>query len=230
MLTDGDFTIEAKVQLNAYHSEKNKMRMIASQNGKGDSLSWALGISGTQSKYPPGTLVLKLWNSKKSDFLISDLQLHLNKAYYIGVIADTNGEETKVKFFVKDYSSKNSPMNDFQIVTKRVMKNSGSHGSVVLFTDQKEKSLDAMIGELKLTRKALEPKDFMINSTPTSNASTVAHWHFASEEELLKDASQNGYHLQFLRQEIINREQAFKKAVADLCQVVFNSSEFLYVR
>ncbi|MCH2206174.1 MAG: DUF1549 and DUF1553 domain-containing protein, partial [Lentisphaerales bacterium] len=189
MLTDGDFTIEAKVQLNAYHNEKNKMRMIASQNANGDSLSWALGIAGTQSKYPPGTLVLKLWDIKKSDYLISDLQLHLNKSYYIGVIADTNGEETTVKFFVKDYSSNNSPINDFQTVTKKVMKNRESNGSVVLFSDQKEKSLDAMIGELKLTRKALDPKDFLINSSPTSHSSTIAHWHFASEKELLKDAS-----------------------------------------
>ena len=131
---------------------------------------------------------------------------------------------------MKDYSSNNSPINDFQTVTKKVMKNRESNGSVVLFSDQKEKSLDAMIGELKLTRKALDPKDFMINSLPTSHSSTVAHWHFASEKELLKDASKNGYHLQLLRHEIVSREQAFKKAVADLCQVVFNSSEFLYVR
>ena len=73
-----------------------------------------------------------------------------------------------------------------------------------------------MIGELKLTRKALDPKDFMINSSPTSNTLTVAHWHFASEEELLKDASKNGYHLQLLKHEIVSRDQAFKKAVADL--------------
>ncbi|MCM8533136.1 MAG: DUF1549 and DUF1553 domain-containing protein, partial [Lentisphaeraceae bacterium] len=231
LLTSGDFTIEAKVQVNSYHTKPNSLTVITSQRSNGAGLSWALGLTSTKSKHKPGTLVLKLWNGKSKDVIVSDLQLDLNKPYYIGVIADTSKANTKVKFFVKDYTSKKSPMNNYQAVTKTVLKSSKSaSGSILMFTDKDTASWDGMIGELKMTRKALETKDLMFDTVSPKSSSTLAHWHFATDDELLKDASKNGYHLELLKEEKVSASAAHKKAVADLCQVIFNSSEFLYVR
>ena len=99
-----------------------------------------------------------------------------------------------------------------------------------MFTDNSLASWDGMIGEMRLSRTALNVKDLMVDDDLGSNKNTIAHWHFATDEELLKDATKNGYHLKMLKQKAVTTSDANTKAVADFCQVILNSSEFLYIR
>jgi hypothetical protein len=232
MLTKGDFTVEAKIQMNSIHPDSS-LRIITSQNSSDQNkgLSWALCVTGKKSRYKPGLLVLRLGTGKKRDLIISDLQLKTGIPYYVGLIADTDKNKTTVKFFLKDYSQKKGSLNQFKKDTKTVLKaGSTGKGSIIMFTDRDAASWDGMIGEMRLSRKALTAKDLMFDSDRAMSKDTVAHWHFETDRELLKDASRNGYHLHLLKKETVSKSQAHSRAVTDFCQVIFNSSEFLYVR
>lgn len=231
MLTKGDFTIEAKIQMNSIQNS-SQIRVIASQAGKDKGgLSWALGVTGMKSRYSPGRILLRLIKDGKTEYVVSDLSLRVNTPYYIGLIADTSSSQTKVKFFLKDYSNKDSKLNDFQTSTKTLFDQpENDKGSIVMFTDNSLESWDGMIGEMRLSRSALSVKELMFDRDPGADKDTIAHWHFESDEELLKDATKNGYHLQLLKQQSVSSSDAHLKAVGDFCQVIFNSSEFLYVR
>ncbi|MCM8542022.1 MAG: DUF1549 and DUF1553 domain-containing protein, partial [Lentisphaeraceae bacterium] len=231
MLTKGDFTIEAKIQMNSIQ-DSAQIRVIASQTTEEkNGLSWALGVTGQKSRYSPGRVLLRLVKNGKTEYIVSDLSLKVNTPYYIGLIADTNSAETKVKFFLKDYSKKSSKLNNYQTSTKSVFNQpEKDKGSIVMFTDNSLASWDGMIGEMRLSRTALNVKDLMVDDDLGSNKNTIAHWHFATDEELLKDATKNGYHLKMLKQKAVTTSDANTKAVADFCQVILNSSEFLYIR
>ena len=231
MLTKGDFTIEAKIQMNSIQNS-SQIRVIASQTSKEKGgLSWALGVTGQKSRYSPGRVLLRLTRNGKKEYVVSDLSLKVNIPYYIGLIADTSSSQTKVKFFLKDYSKKGSKLNDYQTSTKTVFNESkNDKGSIVMFTDNSIASWDGMIGEMRLSRTALNVKDLMFDKDLGNAKDTIAHWHFETDEELLKDATKNGYHLQMLKQQSVSSSDAYTKAVTDFCQVIFNSSEFLYVR
>ena len=231
MLTKGDFTIEAKIQMNSIQNSA-QIRVIASQKSKEKGgLSWALGVTGQKSRYSPGRVLLRLQKNGKTEYIVSDLSLKVNTPYYIGMIADTSSSQTKVKFFLKDYSKKNSKLNNYQTSTKTVFNQpKDDKGSIVMFTDNSLASWDGMIGEMRLSRTALDVKDLMFDKNIGTQNNTIAHWHFATDEELLKDATRNGYHLQLLKQKSVSSTDAYLKAVTDFCQVIFNSSEFLYVR
>jgi len=231
MLTKGDFTIEAKIQMNSIQNS-SQIRVIASQKStEKNGLYWALGVTGQKSRYSPGRVLLRLQKNGKTEYIVSDLSLKINTPYYIGLIADTSSSQTKVKFFLKDYSKKNSKLNNHQTSTKTVFKQSkDDKGSIVMFTDNSLASWDGMIGEMRLSRTALDIKDLMVDKNIGNQKNTIAPWHFATDEELLKDATRNGYHLQLLKQKSVSSSDAHLKAVTDFCQVIFNSSEFLYVR
>lgn len=231
MLTKGDFTIEAKVQMNSIQ-DGAQIRVITSQTSKEkNGLSWALGVTGQKSRYSPGRVLLRLKRNGKVEYIVSDLSMKVNTPYYIGLIADTSSSKTKVKFFLKDYSKKGSKLSNYQTSTKTVFNESKKDkGSIVMFTDNSLASWDGMIGEMRLSRTALDIKDLMVDQNLASEKNTIAHWHFATDEELLKDATRNGYHLKMLKQKSVSSSDAHTKAVTDFCQVIFNSSEFLYMR
>ncbi|MCM8541863.1 MAG: DUF1549 and DUF1553 domain-containing protein [Lentisphaeraceae bacterium] len=231
MLTQGNFTIETKIQMNSIQNS-SQIRVIASQSTKGkDGLSWALGVTGQKSRYSPGRIFLRLRKNGKNEDIVSDLSLKVNTPYYLGVIASSSSSQTKVKFFLKDYSKKDSELNNYQTNIKTVLNQvTDDKGSIVMFTDNIQESWDGMIGEVRLSRTALDIKDLMVGKNLGDQKNTIAHWHFASDEELLKDATKNGYHLQLLRKKKLSESEAQLKAVSDFCQVIFNSSEFLYQR
>lgn len=231
LLTKGDFTVEAKIQMNSIQPS-SQIRVIASQNSKAkNGLSWALGVTGMKSRYSPGRILLRLTRNGKVEYIVSDLSIKVNTPYYIGVIADTSSKDTKVKFFLKDYSVKGKGIEKYQTSTKTVLnKTAGEKSSIVMFTDNSLASWDGMIGEMRLSRKALTIEDLMVDKNISEEDSIIAHWHFASDEELLKDATKNGYHLQLIKRTKVDSGDAHFKAVTDFCQVVLNSSEFLYVR
>ena len=231
LLTKGDFTVEARIQMNSIHPDSS-LRVITSQSSseKTQGLSWALCVTGKKSRYKPGLLVLRLGSGKDRELIISDLQMKVGVPYYVGLIADTDGKGTKVSFYLKEEHKKTGILSQFYGKAKSLLNERNSAtGNIVMFTDKETISWDGMIGEMRLSRKALSKKDLMIEGQQ-KNSSTVAHWHFESDEELLKDASKNGYHLHLLKKQNVSSKEAFKGAITDLCQVIFNSSEFLYVR
>ena len=85
-----------------------------------------------------------------------------------------------------------------------------------------------MIDDVRLSATALGVDQLLLNSEG-SGPLTLALWKFEPVPGLLEDSSSHSRRLSLLRQDLsaVSPEQA---ALADLCHVILNSNEFLYVK
>jgi len=85
---------------------------------------------------------------------------------------------------------------------------------------------DGLIDDVRLSGKALRPEELLVAHDGVSE-SAVGYWRF-EEPDALKDSSPNGHNI---RPEVSPSAQSDPgtAALVDLCHVLLNSNEFLYV-
>jgi hypothetical protein len=90
----------------------------------------------------------------------------------------------------------------------------------------KQQIWDGLIDDVRLSRRALK-QDELLLARETADENTVGFWRF-EEPDFFKDSSPNGHNI---RSEISPATTADPRTASliDLCHVLLNSSEFLYV-
>ncbi len=246
-LPDEAFTIEAFVYLRSVF-EDAQVRTVASHwNGDAKAPGWAFGVTGKKSSYKPQTLVLQLWGQDAKDKFVNDaifsgLHLELNRPYYAAASVNLkDAGEKGITFYLKDLANDEEPLGVYS-TTHKVVKFSSeppasAGGGTRVFTiggtiGKQERSWDGMIDDVRLSSAALPQKQLLINAAGTTK-STVAYWQFENAPGMLQDSASN--HLTLVR---FGSASAAKVAVnidvrraawIDLCQVLLNANEFLYV-
>jgi len=236
-----DFTIEAHVILQSLFADAT-VRTIASQwTGDTSEPGWSLGVTSEKSRYKPRNLILQLSGDRARDgspsvVIPSDIHLQLQRPYYVAASVRTTGsaDERTVTFYVKDLSD-----NDAPLVIKPVSHPfAGSHASSCTFAIggrdagrtqvESTHAWDGLIDDVRLSNRALAQAELLWEDGEPDDV-VVGHWTFEETPGFAADSSSHGRTLvRGLPQPEVKDLRRFESLV-DLCHVLLNTSEFLYV-
>ena len=237
------FTLEAFVYLRSVFDD-GQVRTIASHwspagTGVGGE-GWLFGVTGKKSAYKPQTLVLQLWGKDAGDKFISEpifsgLHLQLNRPYYVAIAVNLKDASDKgVTFYLKDLANDEEPLGIYSTTHKVVKMPAISPRPFTIggTLGKSERSWDGMIDDVRLSDIVLPQKKLLfLSDAMTKN--TVGFWQFETTPGMLQDSSPNRLTLQ--RFGSVNMPAAVavidarRAAWIDLCQVLLNANEFLYV-
>jgi len=237
-LPSEQFTLEAYVYLRSVF-EDGQVRTIASHwNGDAKGSGWAFGVTGKKSSYKPQTLVLQLWGNDKADkhlneAIFSGLNLQLNRPYYVAVCVNINDASDKgVTFYLKDLANDEEPLGIYATTHKVTKLTPAGRFTIGGSVGKAERSWDGMLDDIRLSNLALSQKQLLIHADGMTK-NTVAFWQFESTPGMLQDSSPSRLTLQRFSSATTPAAtvviDARRAAWIDLCQVLLNANEFLYV-
>lgn len=234
-----DFTIEAYVVVRSIY-ESGAVRVIASSwSGSQEQPGWSFGITGKGSRRKPQTLVLELLGKTAEgklvhDPIFSDHTIQLNRPYYVAAVVRFSEDVTApgtVTFYVKDIGNDDEPLQT-AVMPHRIQ---SGIDSTFPFTiggrmSLKDARFDGLIDDVRLSATALAAPQ-LLYTAEAAPTETVGFWRFEPNPDVFADVSGHGFHLSPLtRPAAEKRLSAERQAWIDLCQVLLNSNEFLYVR
>lgn len=236
-LVSNEFTIEACFQIRSIQ-ETGAVRTIAAQwDGNSTSVGWTFGITGKGSRRKPQTLVMQLFGksvdgSIMEAALFSDQHIELNTPYFVAVCikpASSEAGSGSVTFHLKNLANADELLNTVTVPHSIIQ---GVNNSLPLSLGFRsgagDTGFDGLIDDVRLSSTALSVEQLLLNSE-SAGPTTVAFWKFEPVPGLLEDSTGHARRLSLQRSESapISPEQA---ALADLCHVLLNSNEFLYVK
>ncbi|MFO0811399.1 MAG: DUF1553 domain-containing protein [Gemmataceae bacterium] len=238
-LPAADFTIEAFVVLRSTYDDAT-VRLIAS-HGSDKTGGWAFGVTSRKSANQPQTVVLQLWGTGADgqatyEPQFSGLHVGLNKPYFVAaaVTLAKDGKPGSVSFHVKDMANDDEPMQSATLATKLTALPAKGRGPLCLGSvdGPKSRSWDGLIDDVRLSRGALATEKLLLNSDGVTNA-TAGYWQFEAAGPM-KDATSHRLDLTLETAKPVKttpptKEEAAAAAWADLCHVLLNANEFLYV-
>ncbi len=238
-LPDQQFTLEAFVYLKSVF-EDGTVRTIASHwNGDTKANGWAFGVTGKKSAYKPQSLVLQLWGKDAADkaayeAIFSGFVMQLNRPYYVAVSVNvTDAGEKGVTFYLKDLADDEEPMQVYS-TTHKVVKMPTARGPFTIggTAGKQERTWDGMIDDVRLSDIALPQKQLLMTTNGLTK-NTIGYWQFETTPGMLHDSSPNRLTLQRFSSASMTKTlvpiDARRGAWIDLCQVLLNANEFLYV-
>ena len=231
----GDFTVESFIVLKSAY-EDGQVRTIAAQwDGDKAHPGWAFGITGQQSGYKPQTLVLLLrgaaaWSEKDPvEPVFSGLRIELGKPYFVAVSVKLDDPgEPGVTFYAKDLSNDDEPIqvaNVAHCVTAGIRSNAPLR--LGARADDAKNLFDGLLDDVRLSDAAL-PAEQLLLTTAASTGHTVGYWKFEKDPGVYADSSPRHADI---GPRIIEAPKTDPRAaaLADFCQVLLNSNEFIYV-
>ena len=237
-LPDGDFTIEAIIQLDSLYPDANVRTIVSHWNGDTSHRGWNFGVTSTKSGYKPRNLILQLVGGEPRqagtdkptyEVIASNLRPELNRPYYVAVSVDVDAvSEDGITFFMKDLSFQNSPLQT-ATVPHGVMGDFKSDLKLVIGDRDgtRRSRWDGLIDNVRVSRARLTPDQLLINNGDVSEIS--GFWEFNSQDSPGLDKSKAGNHLSVAADTSQSASGVDLQALADLCHVLLNSNEFLYV-
>jgi mono/diheme cytochrome c family protein len=234
-LPDADFTIEAVIQLDSLYPSANVRTIVSHWDGNTTSRGWNFGVTSEKSGYQPRNLILQLvghvpaHEKPQYEVIASNLRPELGKPYYVAVTVDVEDtSETGVRFYMKDLSKPASPLQAAFVTHKAVGGFRPKLGVVIGDRDGSRRARwNGLIDNVRLSRKALAVEDLAIHSGSKANLAGV--WEFNSTEKAGHDSSGSNNHIEVDGGSGTTKTGISSHALADLCHVLLNSNEFLYV-
>ena len=233
-----DFTIEAHVILQSLFADAT-VRVIASQwSGNNAEPGWSLGVTSEKSKYTPRNLIIQIAGDARRgespyEVVPSGLHLELQRPYYVAAsVRLSDPLDRSVTFFVKDLSDNDAPLVEKRVAVKFAGAHASPRGLVIGGRDpgragaSAASSWDGLIDDVRLSARSLERSELLWEAGDPG-AAVVGHWLFEESPGFTSDSSGRGRELVPIGQAAAVSPRL--EALADLCHVLFNSSEFLYV-
>lgn len=229
-----DFTIEVFFQLRSIYDSGSVRTMVSKVSTKGPATGWTFGVTGKGSRRKPQTLVLQAFGldasgARREAPIFSDQHIEINKPYYAAVSfkMGAEGKQGTATFFLKDLSNDDEPLLVVSLPHNLV---GGMENNVPLHLGCRspgEGQFDGLIDDVRLSRKAL-PRNELLYASETVAPMTIGYWQFEPAPGIFRDTSPNQMNIRSMkpgRPEL----SAKNRAIIDLCHVLFNSNEFLYV-
>jgi hypothetical protein len=237
-LPDEDFTIEAVIHLSSLYPDANVRTIVSHWNGDTAHRGWNFGVTSTKSAYKPRNLILQLIGGRPRqsgtdkptyEVIASNLHPELNRPYYVAVsvdVDDPNG--SGITFFMKDLSDSDAALQTASVTHKVIGDFSSDLKLVIGDRDGNRRSRwDGLIDNVRVSRNRLKDDELWINDGAGRELS--GFWEFDSQEAPGRDKSSAGNHLSAVTDASQSISGVDLKALTDLCHVLLNSNEFLYV-
>jgi Protein of unknown function (DUF1553)/Protein of unknown function (DUF1549)/Planctomycete cytochrome C len=226
---EGDeFTVEAVVSLDSVDSGA-AVRTVASRwSGGKDSLEaygWSLGVTGEKSRFKPRNLIVQLVGEDENantgyEVVASNLRVELG--HRLHVAATVSCAEHTVTFFLRDLDQPGTPVQ--KVVVPHVIRAKLGFGasSVVVGGLNKRSPAHQWDGQIEALRIAAGGlPDTELSGDAGKWAAGLIQWKSGQGPGLFWAWSGDG--------KMPEAADAYRQALNDLCQVLLNSNEFLYL-
>jgi hypothetical protein len=229
---EGDeFTVEAVFRLDSIDAAAAVRTLVSRWSGAKDSIEaygWSLGVTGEKSRFKPRNLIVQLVGEDENsnigyEVVASNLRVEPGRRYYAAVAVSC--ADRVVHFALRDLEVPGAPLQTASV--HHTLRGKLGLGSSTLVVGGLGKRLpphqwDGRIEALRLSAGRHQPDAAAANPeswapSPASllvwnaKAGPGAVWNWAGEGKVSENADP--------------RRQAF----ADLCQVLLNANEFLYL-
>ncbi|MBT5380347.1 MAG: DUF1553 domain-containing protein [Opitutae bacterium] len=232
MLDSDSFTIEAVASLDVTHLDASVNTLVSRWNGSNSSAGWTFGVTSVKSRYQPRNFILQLIGKNSGGSTVyevvpSNLRIPTGRPGYLAASIRTheNGKSTAM-FYYKDLSRKGTEIQtastDFQIANN--LQNPASR-LLVGGRDQNGHLWDGQIARLIITPQALEPEQLII-SHPEIQLTRSLDWIF-NKDNGKHPAVDAAWHKTIAP--VPKPPSPKLLALTDLCHVLLNSNEFLYL-
>ena len=223
-----DFTVEAIVRVESIDAGAAVRTIVSRWNGEKTSVDahgWSLGVTGQKSAYKPLNLILQLVGDDETmnttyEVVASDLRLTLRTPYHI--VAKVSCTDHTVTFQVKDLSQTGAQPRTAVVRHAVVGKLGAGQSSPVIggLSRRGAHLFDGVIEGVRIVPGGLPHDVLALESGPWSGG-TMA-WDARRAADPGKFEISGG---------VADAETADprQRAMADLCHVLLNSNEFLYL-
>ncbi|MCO8120583.1 DUF1553 domain-containing protein [Stieleria sp. TO1_6] len=231
-----EFTIETIFQLGSVYESGAVRSIVSTAPAKQGAAGWTFGVTGKGSRRKPQTLVLHVYgNNGKSKTaeaaVFSDQHVDLGKPYYAAATfrLSADGKPGSVTFYLQDLSDDEQPMSIATMEHDLIGGLGGDAGIAIGGRINGNNGVfDGLIDDVRFSSGILDDEALLLRDESSTKV-TIGHWKFDPAAGLLKDQSEQQIDLQLGRGDEIT-ETPQRRALADLCHVLLNSSEFLYVQ
>lgn len=237
-----DFTLEAVIQLNSLYPDATVRTIVSQWNGDTNHRGWNFGVTSTKSGYQPRNLILQLVGGEPRtagtdkptyEVIASNLRPELNRPYYVAVSVDVDSPvESGITFYMKDLSNPDAPLQTATVGHKVL---GDFHNDLRLVIGDRDGSRrsrwDGLIDNVRVSRTRLKQEQLLISSAESSDAAEAisGFWEFESADHPGRDKSKAGNHLSIAESSSSSASGIDIQTLTDLCHVLLNSNEFLYV-
>jgi hypothetical protein len=234
-LPKDDFTVEAFIYPRSV-ADTAAVRTIAGKwAGSTKEPGWGFAVTGKGSRRKPQTLVMQMIGKKGDgsigeDAVFSDQHIALNKPYYVAAAVKlaTATEPGLITFYVKDLSNDDEPLLTAK-VKHAITGGLANNQPLVLGNRGKGTAgFDGLLDDVRLSDTALGVDQLLFTHEGT-NRHTVGYWQFEAKPDVFRDATGHGLDIKPAPPSAASARNLQKAAWNDLCHVLLNASEFLYV-
>ena len=232
----GDFTFEANILARTVDKTAAVRTIAAKWSGDSKKPGWGFALTGDGSRRKPRTLVLQIMGVKQDgsfgeEAIFSDQVLGLAKPYSVAATVKlaTASAPGEVTFYVKDLSNDDEPLS----VAKVPHKITGGFANPLALNiggrAGKGGGFDGMIDDVRFSTGVLKQEELLLGAEAHPAEATVGLWQFESKPSAFKDASKHANDIQPKPTGAKAAATTRVAALADLCHVLLNANEFVYV-
>ncbi|MEZ6121687.1 MAG: DUF1553 domain-containing protein [Planctomycetaceae bacterium] len=226
------FTVVAMIHLKSLYPDAT-VRTIASQwNNNNSERGWALGVTSEKSAYKPRNLILQVVTDTGYEVVASNLRPELNQTYLVCVSVEAT-DDGKGRATFRLRRSGDSKTETAEVAIKSVK---GLESSFPLAIggrhQQAQHRWDGALDQIALFPQTVnaETADQLFAATLATShlmkMNPTAAWDFENVESSARDLSSQQHELTVQQSPKVN---PLEEAVADVCHVLLNSNEFVYL-
>jgi len=227
-------TIEVFFQIRSVYESGAVRTLVSKWSGKVSEPGWLFGVTGRGSRRKPQTLVFRTFGQKSNgavgdEIVFSDQQIEFNTPYYAAVSFHVSGESAgTIDFYLKDLSNDDEQLG--RITKKHQMKQVRGNQLPIAFGRMVRNGnsfFDGLIDDIRLSSQALDVQTLLYTQESVTK-STLGYWKFDAVPGMFQDSSPNQYNIN-QSDRMTSSGNPRRDAFVDLCHILLNSNEFLYV-
>ncbi len=227
-------TIEAFFQIRSVYDSGAVRTLVSKWSGKVSEPGWIFGVTGRGSRRKPQTLVFRTYGQKSNgavsdEIVFSDQHIEFNTPYYAAVCFHVSGERAgTIDFYLKDLSNDDEQLG--RITKKHQIKQvRGNHLPLAFgrMVRNPNSLFDGLIDDIRFSSKALDVQALLFTQESVKK-STLGYWRFDPVPGVFQDSSPNRHDIT-QNERMTSTSNPRREAFVDLCHILLNSNEFLYV-
>ncbi|MEO2016708.1 MAG: PSD1 and planctomycete cytochrome C domain-containing protein [Fuerstiella sp.] len=228
------FTFMGLMKLNSLYPDATVRTIISQWDSNNKNRGWSIGVTSEKSAYQPRNFILQVVGDAGYEVVASNLRPELDKPYLVAVtVEQTDDGKGKATFFLKPLDAKYGKLETAEVVFKSAAGISGEY-PVVLGGRHKQSrhKWDGQLDQIALFSTQLKTDAIkllfadQLRSVAVKQQSPVAAWDFDTHNNSIADSSAHGHDLNLTA---VMPVSPLENSVTELCHVLLNSNEFVYI-
>ena len=234
LVVTAPFTFVGLMKLNSLYADATVRTIISQWDSNNKNGGWSIGVTSEKSAHQPRNFILQVVGDAGYEVVASDLRPELGKPYLVAVtVEQADSGKGKARFFLQPLDTKDGKLETAEVEFKSA---AGVTSKVPVMLGGRHKQSrhkwDGKLDQVALFSKSLNFDTIeslfadQLKTVVIAQHAPVAAWDFDNKENPVADSSSHGHDLNIQATLPVS---PLEKAVTELCHVLFNSNEFVYI-